>query len=490
MAGDGETSNDQAAPDPQASHRITLRARRAITMEQVRTIRNTFNDTLTAENAETMRPSYTHLKVLRERFEELQDQIILINSTSPPEVQLKVDIPQQEFDRLIIETQALFLAKIQNATANVNANVNNSTMNNSSFSASPFRLPKLQLAKFDGSLNLWRTWYNMFKVSVHSNTALTGVEKFQYLIASLKSDALALITGLDITEANYTVAWELLKKRYHSERRHVFFHYNGLLDLPEIKQADQIPAFIIKIREHSQALKALGHAPESYDGLLTALVIRRLASRIKQRLEDYRGADESYPKLEVLLAFLDKECRSAEDNATVRKETKTLVSRPETTVCPTSKRRDRGSNAKSRSPKETKTFVSCAKNSDSSDSSEEQEHDEENHSSESEEPLTPPRPDSPKSKPSSDRSSSQRKCPCCPALHILRHCQVFLDKTALQRREFISSEGLCWNCLGPHFRSQCTSSGVCMFCRKSHHTLIHVEAPKPEPADQEKDLTR
>ena len=452
MAEGGENSNanDTEVDIATRISSLSLKAKRTMVLSELRAIHTDLTREIPAEEIEIFRPSFNRLNVLRERFEEFQDQIILLNTSLPPESEIEVEILQAEFDRLFDEAQRSFLRKTLPALAGV------STLNNTSFSVSSIRLPKLELPKFSGDLGAWRTWYNLYKASVHTSPSLLAVQKFQYLLGSLKGDPLALITGLDITDANYDVAWTLLCERYHSERRHVFHHYNGLLDLPDAQRFEQIPALITKIREHSQALQALGHPPDSYSGLLSALIVRKLSTRLKQRLEDYRGADPSYPKLDELLSFLEKERRSTEDSPPNRREAKALVSCRETNVNPA----PRKNRAKSRSPNGTKVLVSCDGSSDSSDSSSEHEQeDRDDHS-----------------KPQTDRAR-QPQCPCCPERHRLFDCSAFRAKPISQRREFIKGASKCINCLNTHFVESCVSPRRCMLCSKKHHTLLHEESP-------------
>jgi len=53
---------------------------------------------------------------------------------------------------------------------------------------------------------------NMFKSLIHTNKKIDTIAKFQYLQRSGK--ALTVLDGLDISEANYEAACDLLIKRY------------------------------------------------------------------------------------------------------------------------------------------------------------------------------------------------------------------------------------------------------------------------------------
>ena len=46
----------------------------------------------------------------------------------------------------------------------------------------------------------------------------------------------------------------------------------------------------------------------------------------------------------------------------------------------------------------------------------------------------------------------------------------------------IKSNDLCLNCFKPgHFVRECKSTHRCRKCQKPHHTLLHLEAPPPQP---------
>ena len=58
----------------------------------------------------------------------------------------------------------------------------------------------------------------------------------------------------------------------------------------------------------------------------------------------------------------------------------------------------------------------------------------------------------------------------CKGAHTPNHCDVIVDVG--QRLEHVKKEGLCFNCLGKHRVSQCTSQARCKKCNSKHHTSI------------------
>ena len=75
------------------------------------------------------------------------------------------------------------------------------------------QLPKLDLPRYSGDPLGWQTFWDSFKAAVHSNSNLTGVEKFNYLCAQLDGEASRTVSGLTLTDANYDQSVSLLKSR-------------------------------------------------------------------------------------------------------------------------------------------------------------------------------------------------------------------------------------------------------------------------------------
>ena len=75
-------------------------------------------------------------------------------------------------------------------------------------------LPKLTLAKFDGDILTWQTFFDGYTSAIDQDETIDDVHKFQYLRANLSGEAYRAIEGLALTSANYEAALDLLKQRY------------------------------------------------------------------------------------------------------------------------------------------------------------------------------------------------------------------------------------------------------------------------------------
>jgi len=67
------------------------------------------------------------------------------------------------------------------------------------------RLSKLNLPTFSGKYDEWFPFFDTFNSVIHSNLSLSNTQRFQYLWASLTGDASAVISSLELSNANYDV---------------------------------------------------------------------------------------------------------------------------------------------------------------------------------------------------------------------------------------------------------------------------------------------
>ena len=93
------------------------------------------------------------------------------------------------------------------------------------------RLPKLELKKFGGEILKWQEFWDTFQASVHKNSSLQLIDKFNYLRAQLEREALKAISGLELTNSNYDAAIATLNERYRNEQLIVDTHYTKLMEM-------------------------------------------------------------------------------------------------------------------------------------------------------------------------------------------------------------------------------------------------------------------
>ena len=102
------------------------------------------------------------------------------------------------------------------------------------------RLPKLLLKKFNGEAYQWQSFWYSFSSPVDTNESLSDVEKFNYLRNLCEQGAASTIAGLALTDVNYKVAVDLLKKRFGDVDVVINSHMDRLLKLPQLNNSNDV----------------------------------------------------------------------------------------------------------------------------------------------------------------------------------------------------------------------------------------------------------
>ncbi|XP_054287757.1 uncharacterized protein LOC129003486 [Macrosteles quadrilineatus] len=303
------------------------------------------------------------------------------------------------------------------------------------------RLPKLELKHFDGNPLQWVSFINLFDSSVHKNVSVSNVAKFQYLLSVVSGEPLSLIKSLNITTANYLVAYQLLRDRYHNTRRLTTLHLNQIMDLPNITSGSlhQLRGFINLFYEHSEALKALDcDVSSNSNPLLSALILRKIDSEIRKKLEAYRSTQDheahTLPEVTEIIKFLNIECDQVEDAGLhlSHSSIKTNCGQPS---------KFKGTKSvKFSSDRPSKTVAMLTTHKTQSSTS------------------------------CFDFGKPDHKIYVCP---------TFKGKTPQQRYQIVKKESRCISCLGYHDSKLCKSLATCYICHKRHHSLLHSHFQQP-----------
>ena len=101
------------------------------------------------------------------------------------------------------------------------------------------KLPKLDVPTFDGSVVNWRSFWEQFTISVHSQTKLSNTEKLAYLKHAIKEgSARYVVEGLSGSGDHYSEAVECLRKRYDRPRLIHQAHVRAILEAPALKDGN------------------------------------------------------------------------------------------------------------------------------------------------------------------------------------------------------------------------------------------------------------
>ncbi|XP_046686714.1 uncharacterized protein LOC124372372 [Homalodisca vitripennis] len=300
-------------------------------------------------------------------------------------------------------------------------------------------LPRLELHHFSGDPAKWVSFINLYDSTVHRNTALTSVVKFQYLLSILSGEPLALIKNFNISTANYLIVYNILRQRYHSTRRLVTLHLNHLIDLPDVSSQSVrgLRTFVNTFHEHSEALKAIEcDVTTQANPLLSALLLRKLNGDLRKCLKSFRSSNEeethTLPTVKDIILFLNTECNMSED-ADLHSSAK---------KAPVKAFNQRSQKVTRFDDKHKPTALVTAHNINSS------------------------------------------SCFACGnSDHKFHVCPTFLKLSPAERFQLVKRERKCFSCLRDHNLPQFQSSHTCKRCRKRHHTLLHLQSGATERSE-------
>ncbi|XP_054259448.1 uncharacterized protein LOC128984179 [Macrosteles quadrilineatus] len=316
----------------------------------------------------------------------------------------------------------------------------------SASSSAHVRLPKLDLITFDGSPLQWVSFINLFDTSIHLNESISNVTKFQYLLSVLKNEPLNLVKAFSITSANYSIAYQLLRDRYHNTRRLTTLHLNKLIDLPDISSTSNkcLRTFLNLFYEHTEALKALDcDITSNSNPLLSTILLRKLDNDLLKQLEAFRinikCETHSLPEVVEIVKFLNQECNQMEDAVLHTKFAQST--------------NNHNSNFKPKSFTSKPSFIQAQKVT----------------------MVSTPTPSN------QDNSKNPFSFPCfvCSSTgHKVYACPSFLSLSSNERFKTVKDNNRCVSCLGKHDVKACKSKASCFKCHKRHHTLLHFEHDK------------
>lgn len=153
---------------------------------------------------------------LSDEFHNALEQSMKVEEGSSDNLDLTIKATRAEVELTYLKIKGFIKSKLQKpSTSTVNA-------------AQPVplpvntiqcrvKLPEIKLPHFDGSIRDWPTFRDTFRSLIDSTPQLSNVDKFSYLVSSLSKEAKRVIEVIEVTSANYSVAWELLEKRYENK---------------------------------------------------------------------------------------------------------------------------------------------------------------------------------------------------------------------------------------------------------------------------------
>lgn len=135
---------------------------------------------------------------------------------------------------------------------------------------SRMKYPELRLPTFTGKHSDWINFRDNFRSLIHTNNQLNMIDKFNYLRSSLKDEALLQINQIQVTAANYTLAWETLEAKYENHKLIAQEHLRALFAVAPMKTESfqGLNHLLTTFRVNLQQLEKLGERPNDWSTLL------------------------------------------------------------------------------------------------------------------------------------------------------------------------------------------------------------------------------
>ncbi|XP_044010186.1 uncharacterized protein LOC122853833 [Aphidius gifuensis] len=295
-------------------------------------------------------------------------------------------------------------------------------------SRSYLQFPKVQITPFNGNIEEWSHFKDLFETLVLSKPGIPDVEKFTILNNSLVGTAATHISYLKVTEANFAEAWKALVSFYENKRLFIDAHISTLLSIKRVPSgtSDELQKLLSTCSQVLAALKALKRPTDTWDDLLIGIVKSKLDSGSIGKWEESVAGTCDPPTWDDLKTFLTTRIRYAKSIELSKSSYDSELDLPSTS---------RHQQGKDRLSKGTIA----------------------------------------KSAAHSHHAAGTSNCHYCnePG-HFIAFCPSFEKKTFSQRQEYVRKKFLCQNCLGKHKSADCKSDKRCKMCDRAHHTLLHT----------------
>ncbi|XP_039763051.1 uncharacterized protein LOC120635903 [Pararge aegeria] len=378
---------------------------------------------------------------LSSEFSELQGQIETLNAD---ELEDELDI-REELENEIDSAMSLAQDILTRFSKNFNFEYAHSSSTHQGCGGNSqglgFKLPLIQVPRFDGSASRWMQFKEMFSSLINENSNILPIYKFHYLVSYLEGDAARVVSNLEVCALNYNKAWSLLCERYDNKRQLINSHLNALFNIePLARESEQaLRSLIDGVSKNLRALSSLGQPTDQWDTLIIYMASSKLDNQTSMKWEEHRNTLSDIPTLEQFHKFLKDRADVLESFNQHKIQNKRITSSHGVSG-PSS------NNNYTRNSKQNKVFSYVTQ-------------------------------------PSSNNNTNRYRTRCivCKGNHFIYTCPSFLAKSPELRIAEAQRLQLCMNCLRSTHKTRDCLGGTCRECGKLHATILH-RPTNQEPA--------
>ncbi|XP_055604180.1 uncharacterized protein LOC129752424 [Uranotaenia lowii] len=175
------------------------------------------------------------------------------------------------------------------------------------------RLPQIKLQSFNGNIDEWLGFRDLYISLIHCKPDLPEVEKFHYLKGCLQGEPKSLIDPLQITRANYIVAWDILLKRYNNSKQLKKRQVQSLFKLSSVSK-ESVNDLLQLLEGFERIVNTLDQVLEAkdYKDLLLVNYLVSLLDPVTRRSWEEESASKEEDTLSDLTDYLHRRVRVLE----------------------------------------------------------------------------------------------------------------------------------------------------------------------------------
>ncbi|CAI6343037.1 unnamed protein product [Macrosiphum euphorbiae] len=355
------------------------------------------------------------LPAINRKFDDVQAEIELLEIDDISGSEAERERFENEYFTIRSQIQELINTEKLTSVTGPNASFN-------SYRPHRTQLAPISLPSFDGNIQEWSSFFDIFRAMVHEEDSFTTAQKLYHLRSCLLGPALDLVRSIPISDGNYAVVLDRLKHRYDNKSLVIQSHIRAILDCPriDVSSSGALQKLYSHVCTHVAALRALDQPVEHWDAWLITIVTGRLDKNTGHGWQLHLK-NTDLPKYKDLEAFLASRCVALENSEAVMSNEST-------------NKIDTHSNSTAKTSKPTHQKRSLV--------------------------IT---------------EKSEAPCICCNKSHRVYQCEDFKKMTVTDRHSKIRDAQLCFNCFSPyHAARACRSRYSCQHCTGRHNTLLHV----------------
>ena len=255
------------------------------------------------DNINQLKSRLSILKSIFTDFDNTQNQLELQDTTNKK----KHAKEREEFENKYYNVETEILTFIDQHNTNLSAST--TVGSEAKYSAQPIsnvRLPQLNLPVFEGNYTNWMSFHDSFHALIHESNLYSNVEKFHYLRSCLKGDAYKAIESVTVSDSNYQIAWDVLKKRYENTRLIIQEHVFAIINSPSIQKGSHssMRQLVDDITINIAGLKALNQPVNYWDAILIPIIVLKFDFQTRKDWESILTSD--VPTLDCITKFIEK----------------------------------------------------------------------------------------------------------------------------------------------------------------------------------------